>query len=92
MTRVPLDADEPFDAGAESPEDGDRKERRRKTTASSLDVDIEREVTKRHLIEAITSIVAIVLYMAFTLIREREPGVVVLDDEGDPEDDWDEGA
>jgi hypothetical protein len=33
----------------------------------------------------------VLLYMAFTLIREREAGVVALDPEDDdlgPEDDW----
>jgi len=63
---------------------------RRRSKRDSIDVEIEREVTKRHLIEAITSVVVVVLYMAFTLFRDRDTGVVVLDDERS-EDDWEEG-
>jgi hypothetical protein len=58
---------------------------------STADVEVEREHTKRALIEAITRLVVVVLYMVFTLVREREPGVVPLDpaDPGEgPEDDW----
>jgi hypothetical protein len=57
----------------------------------AADVEVERERTKRALIEAITRLVAIVLYMAFTLIRERDAGVVALDpsdDDASPADDW----
>jgi hypothetical protein len=66
----------------------DEPPRRRR---SSVEVEIEREVTKRALIDAVTRLLVVVLYMAFTLIREREAGVVALDpDDGDggPEDDW----
>lgn len=57
------------------------------------DVEVEREITKRHLIESITSVVVVVLYMVFTLLRDREPGVVVLDPDDDgPDDDWEEAA
>ncbi len=66
-----------------------RKERRRQRQ-SRAQVEIEREVTKRHLIEAVTSIVVVVLYMVFTLVRDREAGVVVLDPDESAEDDWDE--
>ena len=70
----------------EAPEPNDRRRRRR----DAVDVEIEREITKRHLIEAITSVVVVVLYMAFTLFRDRDTGVVVLDDDR-AENDWDEG-
>lgn len=53
--------------------------------ASSKGADIEREVTKRKLIEAITSIVLVLLYMAFSLLRDRDPGVIALDGAAD---DW----
>lgn len=49
-------------------------------------VDVEREVTKRAMIEAVTSVVLVVLYMAFSFLRERDPGVVALDRGAD---DWD---
>lgn len=63
--------------------------RRRKRGGTHVDVEIEREVTKRQLIESLTSILVVVLYMAFTLLRERESGIIVLDDEDyGPEDDW----
>lgn len=58
---------------------------------SAADVEVEREHTKRALIEAITRLIVVVLYMVFTLVRERDAGLVALDpDEGDlgPEDDW----
>lgn len=69
---------------------GERKRRRRR---GSADVEIEREVTKRALIDAATRLIVVVLYMVFTLVRERDAGVVALDPEDDdlgPEDDWDE--
>jgi len=71
-------------------EQGESRRRRRRQGANHVDVEIEREVTKRQLIESLTSILVVVLYMAFTLLRERETGVIVLDDDGDygPEDDW----
>ena len=56
-----------------------------------MDVEIEREVTKRAMIEAVTRLLVVILYMGFTLVREREAGVVALDPEDDdlgPEDDW----
>jgi hypothetical protein len=65
---------------------GARKKRRE---VRDPEIEIEREITKRHLIEAITSVVVVVLYMAFTLFRDRESSVVVVDADG-PEDDWDE--
>ena len=47
---------------------------------------MEREVTKRQLIESVTTVLVVVLYMIFTLVRDRESGVVVI--EPDERDDW----
>lgn len=66
---------------------GERRQRRRRVDA--VEVEIEREITKRQMIQSISSIVVVVLYMVFTLLRERDAGVVVVDPE-DPSDDWDE--
>ena len=80
------------DSGEEEGETSSRtRGRKRRSGSTHVDVEIEREVTKRRLIESLTSILVVILYMAFTLLREREAGVVVLDDEADglgPEDDW----
>lgn len=90
--RVPVDADpsgqDAPDARNESEPDvsGD-SERTGPRRPAAVEIEIERERTKRHLIEAITQVVIVVLYMAFTLIRERDSGVVVLDGDGD---DWKE--
>lgn len=46
-------------------------------------VEVEREITKRRLIEAVTSVLLVVLYMAYTMLRDRDPGVVALDGSGD---------
>lgn len=92
---------EPDGAGAAFEDDGvddaPRTERKRRSKGRSahnhVDVEIEREVTKRAMIEAVTRLLVVVLYMAFTLLREREAGVVALDPEDDdlgPEDDWHE--
>jgi len=40
---------------------------------------IEKEITKRTLIESVTSVVLVVLYMMFSFLRDKEPGVVPLD-------------
>lgn len=69
---------------AEIPVDKGDGERSR---ASVSTVEVEREITKRRLIESVSSILLVLLYMAFSLIRDREPGVVALDGTGD---DWDE--
>ena len=69
----------------------DRQRRKRRSDADSADVEIEKEVTKRAIIDSVTRLLVVILYMAFTLIREREAGVVALDPEDDdlgPEDDW----
>lgn len=84
MPGVPVDVAEEQDTAQEQ-----RQERRRQRQARAQ-VEVEREVTKRHLIEAVTSIVVVVLYMVFTLVRDREAGVVVLDPDEGAEDDWDE--
>ncbi len=94
MARVEVDI-EPDSTGAD---DGHQAEeavyeepsassgRRRKP---AVEVEIEREVTKRQLIQSVSSIVVVVLYMLFTLLRDRDVGVVVIDpdDEG-AADDW----
>lgn len=57
----------------------------------AAEVEIEREFTKRKLIESVTQIIVMVLYMIFTLLREREAGVVVIDPDNDgPDGDWKE--
>ncbi|MFK7929214.1 MAG: hypothetical protein AB8H79_13555 [Myxococcota bacterium] len=80
------------DAEEEARRRRERKARqRRRARRGQADVEIEREVTKRALIEAVSRLVVVVLYMAFTLVRERDAGVVALDPEDDglgPEDDW----
>lgn len=58
-----------------------------KRSTSGVEVEIEREVTKRHLIETVSSLLVVVLYMVFTLVRDRDAGVVSIGD-GGPEDDW----
>jgi len=74
-------------SGAESPPpDSDRRQRRGRSREP--EVEVEREVTKRQLIESITTVLVVVLYMVFTLVRERESGVIVIDP--DERDDWDE--
>lgn len=99
MTRVPVDVDEAVGAEAPSgdaegggpePQPSSSRARRRRYD-DTVEVEIEREITKRTLIEAVTSVVVVVLYMVFTLLRDRESGVVVLDDKDTgPADDWDE--
>jgi hypothetical protein len=100
MARVAVDVDDdttnPKQAaqdveGPETDEEAPRARRRKRPDVDPIEIEIEREVTKRHMIEAISSIVVVVLYMAFTLLRDRDPGVVVLDerDKG-AADDWEE--
>jgi len=73
-------------SSAPPPRDPDAGRERRSSGGPA--VEIEREVTKRQLIESITTILVVVLYMVFTLVRERESGVIVIDPDG--RDDWDE--
>jgi hypothetical protein len=89
MTDIPVDDDLEDVDGTEEVEP-DPPPRKRRGRRSGSDVAVEREVTKRHMIEAISSIVVVVLYMLFTLLRERDQGFVAIDPEdGDgPEDDW----
>ena len=89
MARIHVETgDDDSEDSAESEEEPCR--RRKRSGATHVDVEIERELTKRQLVESLTSILVVVLYMAFTLLRERESGIIVLDDDGDygPEDDW----
>ena len=89
MARVPVDGEATGEHGAESEASGPR----RRPDGSQVEVEIEREITKRTIVEAVTKVVIVVLYMVFTLFRDREAGVVVLDEkDGGPEDDWDEGS
>jgi hypothetical protein len=84
-------AEEPIEPGPEP-----RAQRKAKEPAadedeprqrrSSSDVEIEREVTKRQIIESVTSVLVVILYMIFTLVRDRDTGVVVIDP--DDRDDW----
>ena len=53
--------------------------------AASTSAAVEQEVTKRKMIESVTTVLLVVLYMIFSLVRTREPGVIALDD---AEDDW----
>ena len=89
MARIHVETGESdSDESTESEEEPRR--RRKRSGATHVDVEIEREMTKRQLVESLTSILVVVLYMAFTLLRERESGIIVLDDDGEygPEDDW----
>ena len=90
MARIHVETGEGESEEAREPSEEEPRRRRKRTGGTHVDVEIEREVTKRQLIESLTSILVVVLYMAFTLLRERESGIIVLDDEGDygPEDDW----
>ena len=53
-----------------------------------IEIDVEREITKRQIIQSVSSIVVVVLYMLFTLLRDRDAGVVVIDPDDQPDDDW----
>lgn len=53
-----------------------------------VSAEVEREVTKRELIRSVSNILVVVLYMVFTLLRDRDAGVVVIDP--DDADDWEE--
>jgi hypothetical protein len=75
--------------GAGAPDEAEEAPRGKRKKPDSIEIEIEREVTKRQLIQSISSIVVVVLYMVFTLLRDRESGVVVVDPD-DGGDDWDE--
>ena len=89
MARIHVETGE-GDSEDTSESEEEPRRRRKRSGATHVDVEIEREVTKRQLVESLTSILVVVLYMAFTLLRERESGIIVLDEDGDygPEDDW----
>lgn len=103
MARVEVDIeqdeDEPIPAsermGATFAQDEGEDEEPRQTRAggkrrprsSDVDVEIEREITKRQIVSSVSSVLVVILYMIFTLLRDRDAGVVVIDNEG-PEDDW----
>lgn len=98
MARVDIEQDEEEPIGAtyaqEPPPEPEPEEPRqtrsagrKRSRAPDVEVQIEQEITKRQIIQSVSSIVVVILYMLFTLLRERDAGVVILDDEG-PEDDW----
>jgi hypothetical protein len=63
----------------------DTPPKKKKRRSASADVEIEREVTKRQMISSATTLLVVLLYMVFTLLRDRDSGVVVLDPQ---DDDW----
>jgi hypothetical protein len=88
MPRVPVEVVSDIDI--DSVEFGTEKNEGRAPEASgvvAVEVEVEREITKRRLIESITQVVMLVLYMVFTLIRESDQDVVVMDKD-DAGDDW----
>ncbi len=87
MTRVSVDADDGTPTGDSDGPQAEEAPRARRPGSDA--VEIERERTKQHLIDAISKIVVVILYMVFALMRDRDSGVVVLDEKGD-KDDWDE--
>jgi len=81
MTRVPVDADDGHpNSDSEAASDG---------RGVSDAVEIERERTKQRLIDAVSKIVVVILYMVFAIVRDRDAGVVVVDEKGS-KDDWEE--
>lgn len=98
MARVAVDIDDEAgpqraaqDVEGPDAEDEPRSRKRRRPEVDPVEVELAREETKRVLIEVISKVVIVVLYMAFTLLRDRDTGVVVVD-EGDKgaADDWEE--
>ncbi|MFT4625957.1 MAG: hypothetical protein ACI8PZ_004628 [Myxococcota bacterium] len=92
MARVEVDfapepEEEPDDEASPEPEEAPR-ERRRRHSEPAVEVEIEREITKRQLIKSVTTLVVVLLYMVFTLLRDRESGVVVVDPDDGDADDW----
>jgi hypothetical protein len=73
-------------AGPEAEQAPPPREERSYRKATPPEVEIEREVTKRQIIESVTSVLVVILYMIFTLVRDRDAGVVVIDP--DERDDW----
>jgi len=76
------------DIGAQEAKSGGPRRERERSKRDPVEVEVEREITKRQLIQSVSSLVVVVLYMLFTLLRERDSGVVVIDPTGGPEDDW----
>lgn len=87
---VSSDESEAEEVKVEEAPAAEEPQNRRRPRGVPVEVEIEREVTKRQLIESVTQIVVVILYMVFTLLRERDAGVVVLDPDEGPEDDWQE--
>ena len=75
--------------GAQDANPGDQRgQGRSRASRDPVEVEVEREITKRQLIQSVSSLVVVVLYMLFTLLRDRDSGVVVIDPSDSPEDDW----
>ena len=85
MSAVEVEIAEDVPGSGDDKPAGERKEQRR--ARPSVEVEVEREITKRELIRSLSSIVVVVLYMVFTLLRDRDAGVVVIDDDT-AADDW----
>jgi hypothetical protein len=86
MARVAVEVAEPeadrtdADEATSGPEEAPKRRR--------ADVEVEREITKRQIVQSITTVVVVILYMVFTLLRERDAGVVVVDPDDEGADDW----
>ena len=89
MPRVPVEVVSDNEIPHESTkEDSPQSEPVSAHGVAPVEVQIEREITKSCLIESITQVVILVLYMVFTLIREGAQDVVVMDKD-DGGEDWD---
>ena len=89
MPRVPVEVVADSDMPRETNEtEAPKTEQSPQQGVTPVEVEVEREITKRRLIESITQVVMLVLYMVFTLIREGTQDVVVMDKD-DAGDDWD---
>lgn len=51
--------------------------------------EVEREKTRQALIQGVVTVVLVLLYMAYSLLRDRSASVMPI---GGAADDWDEGA
>ncbi len=50
--------------------------------------EVEREKTRQALIQGVVTVVLVLLYMAYSLLRDRSSAVLPI---GGAADDWDEG-
>jgi hypothetical protein len=51
--------------------------------------EVEREKTRQALIQGVVTVALVILYMAYSLLRDRAASVLPI---GGASDDWDEGA